>query len=206
MAVTTQDRNRVPDVLRLIRELNSKSLYIGVLGKSGSYMVELAYVHEFGLTITPKNSKTLAIPVKKIARKKSPRDFSDLFFVPSNHGNEVGYLARHTNKAHGIEILFVLMKQVKIPERSFMRESFDANIGKIQKYVDKELFRVLDFELSPNEFYNKLGTFCVSLIKKYMTTLKNPPKSPLTLASNPNKTNPLIDTGRLRASITFRVS
>jgi len=204
MAVKITDKTNVPELLNIINELNSKKLLIGVFGGVDSFLVEIAYANEFGLTITPKNAKNLAIPVSRKSKGKRPRDFSNLEFIKV--GDEK-FLVQNKRKRNGVErfeVLFVLVQSVNIPERSFIRASFDANMSKIENYVDRSLSQIFNFQLPVSTFYEELGAYCTSLIKKYMTDLKSPPNSSLT-QSMKGFNNPLINTGRLRNSITFKV-
>ena len=67
----------------------------------------------------------------------------------------------------------------------------------------------LDFlilgELTADQACHNIGTAAVAIVKRYMRTVQ-PPKSSLTLASAPGKTAPLVQTGRLRDSITYEVT
>ena len=169
MSISKIDKNKVPEVLKIINELSKKKILIGILGASGSDIVMIANVNEFGanITITPKMRT---------------------FF----RANRI-YLNKSTTT-------------LKIPERSYIRASYDSNINKINNYVDKQLTQVLSLSIPVNVFLDRVGNYCVSIIKSFMTDLSTPPKSQVTLKlSGKNKTNPLIDTGRLRNSITYKV-
>ena len=64
--------------------------------------------------------------------------------------------------------------------------------------------RVVLGELTAEQACHNIGTAAVAMIKKYMRTVQ-PAKGSITLASAPGKTTPLVQTGRLRDSITYEV-
>lgn len=51
----------------------------------------------------------------------------------------------------------------------------------------------------------QIGLLVVGEIQQYMTDLRNPPNAPYTIAQK-GSSNPLIDTGALRASVTYKVT
>ena len=65
--------------------------------------------------------------------------------------------------------------------------------------------RVVLGELTAEQACHNIGTAAVAMIKKYMRTVQ-PAKGSITLASAPGKTTPLVQTGRLRDSITYEVT
>lgn len=93
---------------------------------------------------------------------------------------------------------------IKIPERSFIRSSFD---NKREELMDNEdlLSQVVEGNLSAREFYTMLGEVCVGVIKDYLINeVNSPPNSSLTVA-NKKSSNPLVDTGRLINSIDYEI-
>lgn len=94
--------------------------------------------------------------------------------------------------------------EIKIPERSYIRSSFDDNETKLMELGDM-LSGVLDGDMSPRNFYEALGQTCVGTIQDYMINeVKSPPNSGLTIA-NKGSSNPLVDTGRLVGSIDYEI-
>ncbi len=100
------------------------------------------------------------------------------------------------------------------PERSFMRATFDEHDGyatemtdAIGKMIDEIVItrgggrgaRVLDRELG------KLGAVAAGDIRTKIRDLRDPPNAPSTLARKFPGDNPLIDSGRMRQAISFRV-
>lgn len=86
-----------------------------------------APVHHHGGTVKPKRAKSLAVPLtRRASRFTSPRNYTDsgggapgegLFVFKSKRGN--AFLAK--SAAGGkLELLYLLLKQVKIPARPFL--------------------------------------------------------------------------------------
>jgi len=94
--------------------------------------------------------------------------------------------------------------KIRIPERSFIRSSYDENKGKFRTY-DDYLSAVLDMKISVQDFYKIVGNACVNTIKDYIRRGDFEPDSSLTLERKKPKTKPLIDTGRLINSIDYEV-
>ena len=124
--------------------------------------------------------------------------------------NEYGCSIPVTNKMRGFfryEFGINISKNtkvIKIPERSFVRSSFDENQKKLESY-EELLEAVIDSKISVDNFYQIIGNACVNLIKDYIKEGNFEPNSPITLKHKRPKTKPLIDTGRLINSIDFEV-
>lgn len=145
-----------PELARIKRELEAlkgMSVHIGIMGDSENDLLIIARVHEYGATINAKNVKHLAIPLTDEAKgAKSPRQFDDLRFIPVSPG--YGFLVRDkkphkkpdkarqpaqhkakTQRTGGkkdprpnedYEWMYMLVESVTIPERSFIRTSYDT--------------------------------------------------------------------------------
>lgn len=98
----------------------------------------------------------------------------------------------------------IQLEAVTIPERSYIRAGFDANKADIQDFVETEIEKVLLLKQEPNVFFEKVGKFCVNKIREYLTDLSSPPNAPFTIEQK-GSSNPLVDTGRLRRAIDYKV-
>lgn len=195
------DETRVPDFLKILDDLKRTHLEIGIFSEDDGDMVMIGSVHEFGADIVPKKSNFLTIPLNKKAKEKSPRDFDDLFVLHADSGEL--FLVKEKGES-GLEFYYWLARSVKIPERSFIRAGFDKNKDDMIAEGDKLLEQVIQLELPVETFFDIMGEYLVGRIQKHMTSLKDPPNS-LVTANNKGSSNPLIDTGRLRDSITYKV-
>lgn len=195
-------------------------------------ILTIAGVHEFGATIKAKNVSNLAIPIDKKAIGKSPRDFEGLFFIRSKAGYLYGCIdpkRRGKQKASGrpktmkpqnkkpqngksemndrdedIEYLFILFPSVDIPERSFIRAGYDANKNTLEAACRKALEGILFSGWDAWKAANHIGTTAVGCIQMYLNTPSNfKPKGIITRATTNWPNSPLIESARLRNSITY---
>jgi len=105
-----------------------------------------ASIHEYGGTITPKNSKFLAIPGPAVSNPsgvaviKSPRAFGQgmLAWIPRTKGP--GYVL--IDKLSG-KIAFTLVPSVRIPARMHLRDEWEKEqpkfIGAILEKIDQAM-------------------------------------------------------------------
>ena len=91
-----------------------------------------------------------------------------------------------------------------IPERSYLRGSIDEKKRSIRKLTSKLAEKVIAGKMSKKEALEIIGQKAQGIVQGKMT---RGPFTPITAATVARKgsTKPLIDTGRLRSSITFRV-
>lgn len=94
--------------------------------------------------------------------------------------------------------------QINIPERSFIRSGFDAQKERYEARATKLLDQVLHLKLPVKTFFNALGEYIAGQMQEYMTDIDSPPNHPFTVAQK-KSSNPLIDSGRMRQAITYRV-
>lgn len=121
-----EDFNRIKAACQ---EMEQKEIRVGIVGgKADSDILAIAHAHEYGTTIKPKKGKYLAIPLTKDAQAAgSPRAFSDLRFVNAKNGKLL--MVRDKKKRGGKTesvAMYLLVKSVTLPERSFIRAGFDA--------------------------------------------------------------------------------
>lgn len=195
-----KDDNKIPEILKELNKLDKMHIYVGVFGADDSFMVMIASVNEFGARIKPKVARYLTIPLKKKYRGKSPCDF-DLFFYESKEGNK--FLVREKGKDQ-LEFAYMLAQEVNIPERSFLRSTFDQNEKKWFSFAKKQLEKIMTGEISAKEACDRLGARMQSDVQKTIRNVRTPPNAPSTVASK-GSSNPLIDSGRMRQSIIWKV-
>jgi len=93
---------------------------------------------------------------------------------------------------------------IVIPERSFLRSTFDEKNGEWAKFVKKQLPKLLDGQMNARTICERLGAKMVGDIQRKLTQLDDPPNAPSTIAQK-GSSNPLIDKGGLRMRITYKV-
>ncbi len=203
-------------------------------GKPGAPadLLTIANVNEFGATIKAKNVKNLAIPISKKAIGKSPLDFPDLFFLRTDD-RLFGCISKKRkggppkkksspsdtkpkkngpsdkpvpNRSDNIEFLFILMESVSIPERSFIRAGYDNNKTAIEAVAGKAIQNIVFSGWDAETAANNIGASIVGMIQEYMNQPFNfKGKSSITRSTSNWPDNPLVETRRLRNSISYRI-
>lgn len=188
--------DHIPQMQRNIKQLNGKKVQVGVFGEKAW----LAGIHEYGCVITPGNAKYLTVPCSPKAKGKKASDFPDLFYCESKKGTKM--LAR--KKGKGIEVIFLLMDKVVIPERAFLRKGHDENVDAVLKKAGKVVNMYLDGKISETLACKYLGQQMASKIKLSARDLKDPSNN-WTTTKTKKSSNPLVDTGEMIRSITYKV-
>jgi hypothetical protein len=91
-----------------------------------------------------------------------------------------------------------------IPQRSFLRATIDEHAEEIRALQQTLLGQVVGGRLSVEQALARLGAFVVGLIQARIAAGIAPPNAPETVARKGSAT-PLVDTGQLRASVTYVV-
>lgn len=194
----TMGTDRFAELERIFADLNSYSVEVGIFAADDSFYAMIANVHEYGLTIKPKKAKALTIPVSPKSHGKRASDFPDLF---KPHGTNVLAIPKGKDD---FEVLFVLMKSVTIPERSFVRSTFDEKEQTWYDFLKGQLNQVIDGKISVKEMYNRMGAVAAADIQQKMSNFSSPANAPATINAK-GSSQPLIDTGGLRQRVTWKV-
>ena len=193
--------NKLPEIIRELRDLDKYRVEVGVLldvgGKGLAFLQMIATVNEFGAQIKAKNGGSLAIPTE-LAKGKRPADFGNKLFVPK------GKNVLAMSNGDGLDVYFILVKSVNIPERSFLRTAIDNHLNKLTDLVAHGIQEIVAGNMTALELYKRLGNALTIRIKANIVKKMKPHNAPLTIA-NKGKDNPLIDTGSLLKSISYRV-
>ena len=173
----------------------------------------------------------LAIPLNMEAKNAgSPRKFNDLRFIPISPG--YGFLVRdrkHPQKAPGrkkqekhdakkhpsggeedprpnedYEWMYMLVDSVTIPERSFIRASFDTGKATLENICKEAVDGIILKKWTAKEAADYIGKWAVEMTHDYFNTKLSPPKSATTQLTS-TQYQPLFDTGRLYNSISYSV-
>lgn len=92
---------------------------------------------------------------------------------------------------------------ITIPERSFLRSGHDTYADEVLNKASKALKQVIDGEMSIDAFLDTFGEMMATKIKTYIRDLDSPPNHPFTV-ENKGSSNPLVSTGNLIESITWK--
>lgn len=95
---------------------------------------------------------------------------------------------------------------ITIPERSFLRNGFDATNEEVLKKADKAIKSMIGGKMDSDAFLEMIGITLSSKIKKYARDLDTPPNHPFTIDHKKGKTNPLVNTGDMIGAITYEVT
>ncbi len=122
---------------------------------------------------------------------------------------EYGCNIKVTDKMRGFFLynwgIPLVTKEIRIPERSFLRSGYDSNKDKLMKYGDL-LYDVVAGNLSVKSFWETLGQGAAQMIQSFLiNNVTSPPNTPFTIANKGGKANPLVDTGKLSNSISYEI-
>ncbi|MFY0735620.1 hypothetical protein [Aurantimonas sp. NFXS3] len=91
-----------------------------------------------------------------------------------------------------------------IPERPFIRNAVRGNDHGIRSVTGKAAAQIMRGEISMQAAMARLGIYFQGKIQAEITALDSPPNAPSTIRQK-GSSNPLIDTGRLRSSISWKI-
>lgn len=92
---------------------------------------------------------------------------------------------------------------ITIPERSFIRTGHDENADRVLKQTERALSQVVAGKMSVDAMLDLYGQQMATAIKTYMRNLSSPANHPYTVEQK-GSSNPLIDTGGMLESITWK--
>lgn len=197
MAIRIRDNDNTNKLLRILEELKHRQVQVGLFGSDDSHMVMIGTVHEFGAHIKAKG-QFLTIPTRAAAGR-SARDFGPELFRPK--GKNILAVAKSNGE---LEVMFILKESVNIPERSFMRSTFDEKNREWTRFANEMVPRVLTGELSIDVLFERLGQRMVADVQAKIRDISSPANASIT-KENKGSSNPLIDTGGMRQKITYKV-
>lgn len=171
----------IEEKLRDISNLANKTLTIGIQGEKGEQKKLVRTISQS--SPLPKLSKSENNNEKK--PKRSRFKLNDNLTV-----EEVArYQEEGTKTKSGAPA---------IPARSFIKATFDQNKDKIRKTFMDAIVK------SPKNSLDFVGSYVVGLIQSRIASGISPPLAPKTIKRK-GSSKPLIDTGQLRNSITFKI-
>lgn len=94
--------------------------------------------------------------------------------------------------------------QIVIPERAFLRNGFDEGKQEVLDAIEHLIGDVVNGTLTADQFLELVGLQLKGKIQDYARDLNSPPNHPYTVA-NKGSSNPLVNTGDMIGSITYRV-
>lgn len=192
----------LPNIEKDIAALMRMKIVVGPAGEDGSSLATYAAANEFGAEITPQSAAYLAIPVHPEAKERRPRE---LDLVPIFPKNGTPILA----KVQGKKIIpyYILKKKVIIPERSYLRSTFDRKETQEStiRIFRSALRRLLSGAMSARNVADTVGSYFASCVKKQISSNIGPENAPITLALKRAKSTTLVDEGHLLKSISWEI-
>lgn len=92
-----------------------------------------------------------------------------------------------------------------VPERSFLRATVDGNRARYGRLLREAAHKIVHRRAKPVNALSKVGRTVVFDVQRRISSRIDPPNAPSTIAAKGSDV-PLVDTGRLRASIDFEVT
>ncbi|MCK5601784.1 hypothetical protein KAR91_07950 [Candidatus Pacearchaeota archaeon] len=92
----------------------------------------------------------------------------------------------------------------KTPERSFLRSTVDEDNRLFIRFIDKEKKNIVEGKRTRKSALKRLGIFAEGRVKLKINRGPFTPNAPFTIKKK-GSSKPLIDTGRMRASIISKV-
>lgn len=201
-----EERNSIPQILEEFEKLKMMKIEIGIFGADDSYLSMVASVNEFGANIKPKNGKFLTIPTKH-AKGRKASEIEGLYRPFGKNREPINLLVVNggpEQNEYGNTVMFYLSKGVTIPERSFIRSTFDEKVDEWIIYLKSLISNMIKGKYDAQIVAERLGLRIQRDIQKVIRDKSRPSNSEATIARK-GSDNPLIDSGRLRQSVTFKV-
>ncbi|MGO2858848.1 MAG: hypothetical protein ACTICC_10600 [Lactiplantibacillus plantarum] len=201
--LTIQVDNQWPEIDKQFDILNKKFLAVGFFSDSAeSKLLTIVRANEFSAHIQPKNGEWLTIPTKDtpVGGDGGPMPAREIPGLFRPKGKNV--LA--VPSGNGFKIVYILVKEVNIPARPFIRTAKKENEDKYRRMVMNGIGRIIDRTMSATELLNILGETAVNDIRRQMVTWSDPGNAPATIARK-GTNNPLVDKGILARSVSYRI-
>ena len=141
----------------------------------------LGAIHEFGADINHPGGTSYGFASKAAA------DRNEVRFLKSGSGYaELGVTGPHT---------------INIPARPWLNPGVDSGTEEYLKIIE----RALEAGEPLDKTLHQIGVVATGMVQKYMTELRTPPNAPSTIKAK-GSSNPLIDSGALRQSVTYKIT
>ncbi len=92
----------------------------------------------------------------------------------------------------------------RIPERPFFRNAMSENKGSYGTLMRNDAKRIVTGEQTMSRTLDRLGLKAQGDVQQSIVDLQSPPNAPATIKAK-GSSNPLINTGSLRQSVSFKI-
>jgi hypothetical protein len=183
----TDSRSEWDQLVKNVKEIQKRkapSVKVGIFGKQGSDLVKYAAANEFGAKINHPGGTPYGYETKHKAER------GQLRFLEKGKG----FMVVGETKAH----------QITIPERSYLRSTVIEKKKLINEFVAKQFIEFIGAKQSLNQSLNRIGLLVVSMVQQKIRKGPFKPNAPSTIRKK-KSSRPLIDTGRMRQSISHEI-
>lgn len=199
----SDDANGWPRVIRELRILRDHAIAIGFFGETNSRLLTVVRANEYGARIHPLNGQWLTIPSKHVPKGHDglpmrARDMNDIFKLKGKN-----VLVRSDGNGN-LTVMYYLVKEVIIPRRPFIRTAMITNRAKYRELIMEGIDKIAFDDGTAAELLNRLGLTAVNDIRRSSVRWSAPANAPVT-KENKGSGNPLVDTGNLQKSVTYRI-
>ena len=165
----------------------SNTVLVGIHEAAGNVesgdltMAKLGAIHEFGADIDHPGGTSYGYATERDARDGKVR------FLGTGQGfMELGVTGPH---------------KITIPARPWLVPGVQSGTVEYLREIEKGVKKGDNLDM----VLDRVGIIATGKVQQYMTDLKTPPNAPSTIAKK-GSSNPLIDSGAMRASVTYSVS
>ena len=189
MKVTIHNTQQVNSAVKKALEnlTTNKFVTVGIHEDAGQHESDditnaaLGAVHEFGADINHPGGTSYGYASKAAAERDEVR------FLKTGKG----YAELGVTKAH----------EINIPARPWLKPGVNAGNLEYVNIIEKGAASGEPIDMT----LNRVGVVAVAEVQKYMTELRTPPNAPSTIKKK-GSSNPLIDSGALRQSVTYKIT
>lgn len=189
ITLKTLDFQQAQDALKkaLDEFRGSNTVLVGIHEAAGNVesgdltMAKLGAIHEFGADIDHPGGTSYGYATERDAQDGKIR------FLGTGKGfMELGVTGPH---------------KITIPARPWLVPGVQSGTVEYLRAIEKGVKKGDNLDM----VLDRLGIIAVGKVQQYMTDLKTPPNAPSTIAKK-GSSNPLIDSGMLRGSVTYSIS
>lgn len=199
-------------ITKELKYLKTHEVQIGFFGDRDGQLLTIVRANEYGAKIVAHNkSGKLWVPsreaIKKYGKSVKPSDVKDLFVAGSKKVNGKKVLGKSAGVTENGKyvVLFYLLDHVRIPARPFLRKAFYDNQRKYRRLVKVGIDEIIYDDKTGHDLLVKLGKTGVSDVRESIVRWTKPGNAPLTIDNKRGTNNPLVDTGRLIKSVTYKI-
>lgn len=199
-------------ITKELKYLKTHEVQIGFWGDRDGHLLTIVRANEYGANIVAhNNSGKLWIPsreaIRKYGKSVKPSDVEDLFVAGSKKVDGKKVLGKSAGVIENGKyvVLFYLLDHVRIPARPFLRKAFYDNQRKYRRLVKVGIDEIVYDDKTGHDLLVKLGKTGVSDVRESIRRWTKPGNAPLTIDNKKGQNNPLVDTGRLIKSVTYKI-